>query len=165
MFPTLPRRRRRGLHLASISLTLALLCGTGPEAEARCGDFGGLGVFLVASTAGGTALFGGLLAPGIIALSDETKDYPYPRNALFSVGAGALMTAVYAIADLASDCAIASALDEAAFVVVPAATLSASVLTAVLLWAYADDVAPPPPISAAVVPREGGGELRLGLRF
>lgn len=98
-------------------------------ADASCGDFGGIGVFLVTS-----------------------------------VGAGSLVTGLYVVADLASGCGISSELDDATFVVVPSAALGASVLTAILLWLYADE-AEAPPFALGVWPREGGASLQLGFRF
>lgn len=151
--------------LVAILISSALVLGTGRSAQARCGEFGGLGVFLVTSSAAGTALLGGLLAPGIISLTDESKEYPYPRNALFSVLAGGGLTAIYAFTDLATDCSITNALDDASLVVIPAITLSGSVLTALLLWAYADEREPPPPVVLWASPRAGGGTLQVGLQF
>jgi hypothetical protein len=133
-------------------------------AEADCGDFGGLGVVLVAAAAGGAAITGGIVAPAVIVLSDDSKDYPYPRNALLSVGAGGLVTLLYTIVDLSTDCVIFDDLGGAGLIAVPATTLGVSVLTAVLLWVYADDWEEPP-IALGFVPREGGGTAALSFSF
>lgn len=133
-------------------------------AEANCGDFGGLGVALVTAASAGSAISGGIIAPAVIALSDDTRDYPYGRNALFSVGAGGLLTLLYAIVDLSTGCAIANELDAASLIAVPGATLGVSVLTAVLLWAYAEE-REELPIAFGLIPHEGGAFASIGSSF
>lgn len=154
------RIRLRSFCLVSLLALGALLPA---RAEANCGDFGGLAVLLIGGTALGGALVGGLATPAIISLSDETKDYPYMRSALISFGVGGLLSGLYVAVDLGTDCSIADA-GGPAFIGVPAATLGASAITALVLWLFADE-REPPPFAFGVVPREGGGAVQLGFRF
>ena len=153
---------RLELPLAA-SLALALVT-TSPAAEASCGDFGGLGVMLVSGVSAGAAIVGGLAAPGVIVLTDETKEYPLGRNVLYSIGTGLIFTGLYAVVDLSTNCGISSELDELSFLVVPPAALGVSVVTALLLWLYADE-REPPPLALGLWPREGGAEMQVGFRF
>lgn len=159
----LVRLPRLGTSLLTFA-ALASSFSSSSRAEASCGDFGGLGVALVVAASAGTAITGGIITPAIIALSDDTKDYPFARNALLSVGAGGLVTFLYGVIDLSTGCPIVESLDAAGLLAVPGITLGVSTLTALLLWAYADE-REAVPFAPGFVPREGGGTVAFGFSF
>jgi hypothetical protein len=138
-------------------VVVAVVVCTTRTAEAKCGDFGGLGVMFGGAGGLGVTLVGGFLFPAVaVAAKPGLRYWP---GVGYTTLAGATGTVVGTIA-VASECPYPDSMYVPGLVAV-----SMEALTTVI-WAVASEPEPPPVAISVAPPRWGeGAVLNLSGRF
>jgi hypothetical protein len=145
-------------HLGvSLSVAAAVLIFSARPAQARCGDFGGLGVMFGAASGLGATLVGGFVFPAVaVAAKPGLRYWP---GVGYTMAGGAAGTLLGTIA-VSADCPDPESLYVPALMAVSAEAVTAAI------WASASKPEPPPIEISVGAPRAGeGAVLSLSGRF
>ena len=127
-------------------VALSGLWSASAHAQVSCGDDGPGRVALTTGLGVAAGATGALTSAGIISLADDTREFEFYVGALVGIGVTTGLSAIYAIYDGSTGCAMAN--DSALGVVwsVPIVMVIVGGLLPIAVWGASDEVgaAPPP---------------------
>jgi hypothetical protein len=121
-------------------LALCSLLALGARrANAECADGGAGRVALTSGLAVGAGAASALVTAGVLAAADDSRDFKFGVGAGVGIGVAAGITAIYAVVDASTDCAMVTEADGIVWSI-PIVTAVLGALLPLAVWGAADEV-------------------------
>jgi hypothetical protein len=139
-----PRSYAIGLAVCST------ICLGAARADADCGDGGAGRVALTSGLAIGMGAAAALVTSGVLVAADDTREFKFGVGAGVGIGVTAGITAIYAVVDASSQCAMVTEADGIVWTIPIVAALLGALLP-VAVWGAADKVGEPEDTTTAAL--------------